>query len=568
MQTAPPAPHAVPVEGCAPFGRRFALVDGTGHLVRPPDLTAVGPFHGDGRGGPTAPAADLSGSWGYLDGRGRWLAEPALQYATEFDGAGLSRFRADGLWGYADTTGQPVVSARFRETGPFRHGLAVVRTETGVGYADPTGAVVIGGAYRQAGLFGPNGLGAVRQEDGRCGYVDREGRLAVAARFDGARPFTTEGTAPALLGDRWGLIDTTGEWVVEPCFSLFDAFDDNGLAYVIGGDAGSTFAGFVNPRGEVVIRRKGEMDDELRCGLLKVGDNHTRGFLDATGAWAILDEYEWTDRFDAGGAAVARALDPRAWGVLRADGTFTATPHREPLTDTERWITGFDGGHGLAPFLTDEGDVVHVGRDGRDVCRVELTAADGSAVTLRDASGGAVWQVTAEPGTFERHGLFLSGDPRTYVGHTETREADIAAVAQELLELPAREFYPRSLIFDRSEDPYDLSELDEYDLERTEKGAMQVIASTWLAAEWLSEYPFLLENTQDRFEDMCNALEQRLGDRFGAPLADAVSCLRSGDGERSATWRTEDGRHLVLQFFCLVGDGDHEFRIWLAVTGP
>ncbi|MFK0254920.1 WG repeat-containing protein [Streptomyces sp. NPDC090445] len=566
MQSTPPAPHAVPVEGGAPFGRRFALVDRAGHLVRPPDLSAVGPFHEDGRGGLTAPAADLSGSWGYLDGQGCWLAEPSLGHATAFDGAGLSRYLADGLWGYADTTGAPVVSARFQEAGPFRHGLAVVRTETGVGYADPTGAVVIGGAYRQAGLFGPNGLGAVRQADGRCGYVDREGSLVIAARFDGTRPFTPEGTAPALVGEEWGIVDTAGEWIVEPCFSLLNAFDENGLAYVIGGDTGSMFSGFVNPRGELVIRCKGEMDDVLSCGLLKVGDNHLSGFLDASGAWAIVDAYEWADRFDAGGAAVARALDPDAWGVLRTDGSFTPVPHREPLTDSESWITGFDGGHGLAPFLTDEGDVVHVGRDGRDVCRVEATAADGSAVTLRDASGEAVWQGAAEPGTFERHVPFLSGDPRTYVDHTEAWEGDIAAVVQELLDLPARAFHPRSLIFDRNEDPYDLSELDEYDLERTGNGAMHVIASVWLAAEWLSEYPFLLDNTQDRFGEMCDTLEQRLGDRFGAPLTNVASCLRSGDGEWSATWEMQDGRHLVLQFYCLVGDGDHEFQIWLAVT--
>ncbi|MFD7626692.1 WG repeat-containing protein [Streptomyces sp. NPDC059851] len=568
MHTAPPAPHAVPVEGCAPFGRRFALVDRVGHLLRPPDLAAVGPFHEDGRGGLAAPAADLAGRWGYLDGRGRWLADPALEHTTDFDGAGLSRFLAGGKWGYADTSGAAVVSARFEQAGPFRHGLAVVRTETGVGYVDPTGTVVIGGAYLQAGQFGPNGLGAVRLADGRCGYVDRAGHLVIAARFDGARPFHAEGTAPALLGEKWGLIDTTGEWVVEPRFSLFDAFDDNGLAYVIGGDTGNTFAGFVNPRGEVVIRREGEMDDGLSCGLLRVGDDYVRGFRDATGAWAIADEYEWTDRFDAGGAAVARMLDPRAWGVLRADGSFTPTAHREPLIDSERWIIGFDGGHGLAPFLTDEGDVVHVGRDGRDVCRVEVSAADGGTVTLRDAAGGAVWQGIAAQGTFERHVPFLTGDPRTYIDHTEAWDGDIAAVVQELLDMPARAFYPCSLIFDRNEDPYDLSELDEYDLERTENGAMHVVASIWLAAECLSEYPFLLENTQHCFDEMVSTLERRLRECFGAPLSDVVSCLRGGDGEWSATWETEDGRHLVLQSYALVGDGDFEFQIWLAVTEP
>ncbi|MFD8892263.1 hypothetical protein [Streptomyces sp. NPDC059566] len=32
--------------------------------------------------------------------------------------------------------------------------------------------------------------------------------------------------------------------------------------------------------------------------------------------------------------------------MLRADGSFTPVAHPEPLTGSERWITGSDGGHG------------------------------------------------------------------------------------------------------------------------------------------------------------------------------------------------------------------------------
>ncbi|MFJ9942265.1 WG repeat-containing protein [Streptomyces erythrochromogenes] len=135
----PSAPYAVPVPGDAPFGTRVALVDATGSLVRAPDLTAVGPFHPDGDGGLVAPAADLAGLWGYLDGRGRWIVGPGLEWAGAFDGSGLSRFRRAGLFGYADVSGAPVVAARFLGAEEFRHGLAVVRTEDGAGYADPTG---------------------------------------------------------------------------------------------------------------------------------------------------------------------------------------------------------------------------------------------------------------------------------------------------------------------------------------------------------------------------------------------------------------------------------------------
>ncbi|MFJ3877037.1 WG repeat-containing protein [Streptomyces sp. NPDC090077] len=563
MHTDPPIPHAVPVEGAEPFGRRFALVGPAGSLVRPPELRAVGAFHADGAGGWTAPAADLAGSWGYLDHRGHWIVEPGLEHATDFDGAGLSRFREHGLWGYADATGARVIAARFTEAAPFRHGFAAVRTGEGAGYADLTGRLVTGG-HQAAGAFGPNGLGAVRLADGSCGYLDRQGRSAFPTRFDGARPFNAAGTAPVRVGELWGLVDETGGWVVEPCFRLLEAYDENGLAYAVGGTPGDTFLAFVDARGERVVTRDGEMDDVLRCGLLKAGDGYGTGFRDAAGAWAIEPAYEWADRFDGAGAAVARSEDEGAWGVLRADGSFTATAHPEPLTDPDGWVVGFDGGHGLAPFLTAGGEVAHVGRDGRDLCRTAVDAPDGSAVLLCDAQGRPLWRGTAGPGTFAAEVPYLSGDPRAYADPS-VYEGDPEPLVRQLLDAPARRFYPCSLIFDRREDAYDLEDLDAYDLECTENGALRVLAETWLAAERLAEYPFLEDNAQAGFARIHDAVEERLRARYGDPLPHAGHCLRSGDGNSSLTWEVE-GRHLVLEQYCQNGDGDWDLQIWLAVV--
>ncbi|MGW2250668.1 hypothetical protein ACWCXH_10750 [Kitasatospora sp. NPDC001660] len=54
------APYVVPCEGEGPYGLRFALVDSAGRLVRRPDLSWVGEFAPDGRGGHLVPARDLA----------------------------------------------------------------------------------------------------------------------------------------------------------------------------------------------------------------------------------------------------------------------------------------------------------------------------------------------------------------------------------------------------------------------------------------------------------------------------------------------------------------------------
>ncbi|KOU16830.1 hypothetical protein ADK51_30830 [Streptomyces sp. WM6368] len=66
------------------------------------------------------------------------------------------------------------------------------------------------------------------------------------------------------------------------------------------------------------------------------------------GADRRLDAFDENGLANAvGGAAVARPADPPVCvGGLRADGSFTPVAHPEPLTDSERWITGSDGGHG------------------------------------------------------------------------------------------------------------------------------------------------------------------------------------------------------------------------------
>ncbi|MER6256170.1 hypothetical protein ABT224_32940 [Streptomyces sp. NPDC001584] len=179
---------------------------------------------------------------------------------------------------------------------------------------------------------------------------------------------------------------------------MLNAFHTNGLAYVLGGTVGDRFRGFVNARGEVVIKARDRMSDDFRCGLVRFDNGYAHGYLDAAGEEVFEQEYEWAEDFDAAGAAVAHYLEPldedapeearaaaanrpsgRAWGVLRSDGRFIPVHHLEPLTDAEGWVLGFGFGTGLAAFVTRDGGVAHVDRDGLDVCRVEATA-DGAAL--------------------------------------------------------------------------------------------------------------------------------------------------------------------------------------------
>lgn len=60
------------------------------------------------------------------------------------------------------------------------------------------------------------GLAAV-ENDGKYGYVDKSGEMAVAPRFDCATEFS-EGLAAVEINDEWGFIDKSGTFIIKPQF--------------------------------------------------------------------------------------------------------------------------------------------------------------------------------------------------------------------------------------------------------------------------------------------------------------------------------------------------------------
>lgn len=342
----------------------------------------------------------------------------------------------------------------------------------------------------------------------------------------------------------------------------------------------------------MVIKANDRMSEDFRCGLVRIDNGYAHGYLDAAGEEVIEREYEWAEDFDAAGAAVAHYLEPmdddapedapegapdedraadrpcgRAWGVLRSDGRFVPVHHLEPLTDEEGWVLGFGFGTGLAAFVTRGGGVAHVDRDGTDVCRVEATA-DGGALRLVNRAGTILWESTAAEGTFASVEPAHCQEAHSYLVYPGAPERDVADLAGELLAAEPRPFEPCSLIFDDREDPYEPAEPeDDPDADGTSFGAMSVVARTFLYAEHQHDFSFLQDWTSERFGEIEHDVIGRLTARFGDPLPGVELCLRSGDGESSTVWRVGT-QQLVLQSYCLVGDGDMEIQLWLAAVAP
>lgn len=155
---------------------------------------------------------------GYLDSRGEWAVKPQYTQALPFS-EGLAVVSDGARFAAIDRSGDIAVPWFEGLMYPFSQGLACVV---------PGGSIRLGwaGRWRQR-LFGSpaDDLYAAPwwHLEGRVGFVDTAGRMAIAPRFDpklnfvtGGCGFSPAGYAAMRQDGQEGLIDRQGRWVIEP----------------------------------------------------------------------------------------------------------------------------------------------------------------------------------------------------------------------------------------------------------------------------------------------------------------------------------------------------------------
>lgn len=215
--------------------------------------------------------ADGHHLYGYMDEKGARVIPARYKAATPFSG-GLAavqlNLRELDDWTYIDRGGNRVMQRRFYGAQPFIDGLAQI--STGVGsheLIDAKGETVLKLPYPSVSYAGANTEIHVCKEQLRCGLMDLSGNWVLEPVYDNISPFSDEGLAvfsiihaepveytlrPGMnirkLGT--GVINCKGELVIEPgAYKSIEPFV-NGLARVEDGFDGR--ARYINARGELV----------------------------------------------------------------------------------------------------------------------------------------------------------------------------------------------------------------------------------------------------------------------------------------------------------------------------
>ena len=124
-------------------------------------------------------------------------------------------------------------------------------------------------------------------KDGKHGFIDVNGKLRIANRYDAAQPYS-EGLAPVQLLGKWGFIDKAEVLKIQPFYRYSSTFV-NDLAIIQSEDN----YGIITPAGKEIVEVIWKNIERLSTGNYKIEDWDQRsGLCDINGRFIIRPNYD------------------------------------------------------------------------------------------------------------------------------------------------------------------------------------------------------------------------------------------------------------------------------------
>ncbi len=205
--------------------------------------------------------------------------------------------RRNDQWGYITLDGTVAIDFQFKFAFPFTGGRGLVMTD----------------AVKDAPAWT---------------FVDEEGEPLFGQSFNLAHPFS-EGRASVRVGDKMGVIDVEGNWVVVPQWRSVSTFSE-GLAAIK--DEATNRSGYIDTQGALVIPPKFDLAQPFVRQLAIVEDDETEkhGVIDPAGNWVVSPQFNHL--LAVGGGYLYFKRDGTHGYIDSYDGTeVLSTPIPQPL---------------------------------------------------------------------------------------------------------------------------------------------------------------------------------------------------------------------------------------------
>jgi hypothetical protein len=166
------------------------------------------------------------------------------------------------------------------------------------------------------------GLAPVKDKSGKWGFIDIEGKVVIAAKFNDVGNFWGGYCWARNDKELIGFINTAGEWVIEPKFTKVKDLDPiSGIAMVVEKRDWC----YVNLEGKITYGEPKEKLYEYSEGLAIKRDPKTDkvGCVDVNGKWVVEPTLDVLQPFLHGYAVAKKG---KLWGLLNTKGEWVIEP--------------------------------------------------------------------------------------------------------------------------------------------------------------------------------------------------------------------------------------------------
>lgn len=191
-------------------GYYYGVIDATGRIIVPIEYEYIGRMEED------MIVARKDGVYGCFDKDGRNVVPFDYQEIKEYVG-GMARICEKSRFGFIDKNGQDLVAPFSDDVENFCEDCALVTIKNKVGFVNLQGDWIVPTIYEDASSFS-GGLAAVCMNK-KYGYINKSGEYVIPARYDFADKFNPDHKIARISnGDKWGVVDMSGNEVVMPIY--------------------------------------------------------------------------------------------------------------------------------------------------------------------------------------------------------------------------------------------------------------------------------------------------------------------------------------------------------------
>lgn len=250
--------------------------------------------------------------WGYIDGKGDFIIKPDFDSAAQFQNNGLSIVSKNDYRGIINGDGKFIIDPQYDYIENFSENIAIANNKNGYYAFSEAGRKIFQHKY-YVGNFKEDRAAFVEIYENNqwiYGYVDRNGRVMISAKYEVANDFNNSKTVVKLVKGPYEIIDINGNTIQNFKYPFVGNISEGLLAFKE--EIDGKF-GYINEEGDVVINPQFGSVEAFRSGVAVVNISmdfeNKYGLIDEKGNFIIQPIYNDIKLLDEGMAAVGKAID-------------------------------------------------------------------------------------------------------------------------------------------------------------------------------------------------------------------------------------------------------------------